>query len=46
MDVEAQNSKVYKVRKLLINDQISPEDYGIIKKQLEEKIYSLKKNVR
>lgn len=29
----------------MINDQISPEDYGVIKKQLEEKIYNLKKNL-
>jgi hypothetical protein len=25
---------------------MKPEDYGVIKKQLEEKIYTLKKNVR
>ncbi|MDQ0638469.1 hypothetical protein QF042_002034 [Pedobacter sp. W3I1] len=31
--------------KILINDQISAEDCGVIKKQLEEKIYSLKKNL-
>jgi uncharacterized protein YicC (UPF0701 family) len=28
-----------------IPNQISPEDYGVIKKQLEEKIYNLKKNL-
>ncbi|WP_157280256.1 hypothetical protein [Pedobacter borealis] len=45
MDVEALNNKIDKIRGLLINDQISPEDYGVIKKQLEEKIYNLKKNL-
>lgn len=45
MDMEALNNKIDKIRELLINDQISPEDYGVIKKQLEEKIYNLKKNL-
>jgi hypothetical protein len=45
MDVQALNNKIDKIRELLINDQISPEDYGVIKKQLEEKIYNLKKNL-
>lgn len=45
MDVEALNSKIDKVRELLSNDQISPEDYTVIKKQLEEKIHSLEKNL-
>jgi site-specific DNA recombinase len=45
MDLDVLNNKIDKVRELLINDQISPEDYGVIKKQLEEKILSLKKNL-
>lgn len=44
-DIEVLNVKIDKVRELLINDQISPEDYGVIKKQLEDKIYNLNKNI-
>lgn len=39
------SNKIDKVRELLINDQISPEDYAAIKKQLEEKIYILRKKL-
>jgi len=38
-------NKIEKVRDLLINDAISAEDYAEIKKQLEEKIYFLQKNL-
>ena len=44
-DIDVLNNKIDKVRELLINDQISPEDYAAIKKQLEEKIYSLRKKL-
>lgn len=43
-DIDVLNNKIDKVRELLINDQISPEDYATIKKKLEEKIYILRKN--
>ncbi|QIL38185.1 hypothetical protein G7074_02170 [Pedobacter sp. HDW13] len=45
IDINSLNTKIDKIRELLINDQISPEDYGVIKKQLEEKIYTLKKSL-
>lgn len=44
-DIDSMNIKIDKIRELLINDQISPEDYGIIKKQLEEKIQNLKRKI-
>lgn len=44
-DIEILNNKINKVRELLINDQISSEDYAAIKKQLEENIYSLTKKM-
>jgi predicted nucleic acid-binding Zn-ribbon protein len=40
-DLNSVNKKMDKVRELLVNDQISPEDYAAIRKKLEEKIYSL-----
>jgi len=44
-DIDVLNNKIDKVRELLINDQISLEDYAAIKKQLEEKIYILRKKL-